>query len=144
MEEKPIVAADDWRAIVAVLDRYPHVVDSGRWADLARCFAPEAVCDLRDVGLPRTEGLDALVECFASAEHPVAHHCLNPVVESVEGGRVTVRSKFLVTLADRSAFGGDYLDVFSQVPGLGWRIVDRTVTARQEGSSRPLSLRPPG
>lgn len=136
--------AEDWAAVVAVLDRYPHVVDSEVWGDLARCFAPDAVCDLRDVGLPRTEGLDELVDCFATAIHPVAHHCLNPVVESLEDGRVTVRSKFLVILSDRSAFGGDYLDVFAQVPGLGWRIVDRTVIARQRRSTRPLSLRPPG
>ena len=137
------LASEDWATIRGVLDRYPHVVDSGVWQDLARCFAPDAVCDLRDVGLPRTAGLAALVDCFATATHPVAHHCLNPVVESVEDGRVTVRSKFLVTLADRSAFGGDYVDVFADVPGLGWRIVDRTVVARQEGSSRRLTLRPP-
>jgi hypothetical protein len=131
-----------WRRIREVLDRYPHVVDSAVWADLGRCFAPDAMCDMREVGLGRTDGLDALVDAFAAMTHPVAHHLLNPVVEDVAGGRVTVRSKFLVVLADRSTFGGDYLDVFVEVPDIGWRIVERRVTPRQAGSRRPLHLQP--
>lgn len=129
----------EWLAILRILDRYPHVVDAGEWADLALVFAPDAVCDLRAVGLPRTESLRGLMDCFAETRHPLAHHCLNPVVEDIDDSTVTVRSKFLVTLADRSAFGGDYVDVLARRPE-GWRIVDRTVVARQEGATWPLTF----
>ena len=128
--------ADDQMAIQQVLYRYPYAVDERDWPAFARIFTPDVVCDMTAVGLGVTRSLETLVELFGEIEHPVAHHLVDPVIDPAPGG-ATVRSKWLVVLADRTTLSGRYDDELVRTDE-GWRVRSRLITQRQEGSRRPV------
>lgn len=128
--------SDDVVAIQQVLYRYPHAVDERDWPAFAGIFTADAACDMTAVGLGETSGLAALVELFDEIRHPVAHHLVDPVIEGAADG-ATVRSKWLVVLADRTTLSGCYEDEMVRTD-VGWRVRRRRVTQRQDGSHRPV------
>lgn len=132
-----LAAAADMVAIQQVLARYPHAVDDRDWDALAGVFTDDAVCEMSDVGLPTTRGRKALVALFDRIDHPVAHHLVDPVVDLDGPDHATVRSKWLVTLVDRTTFGGTYTDEFLRTAG-GWRICHRRITPGDASSRRPV------
>lgn len=141
-EDRPDPVADalDVVAITQVLNRYPHAVDQRDWVAFGSIFMADARCDMEAVGLGTTHGLDELVACFDAASHPVAHHLVDPVVV-VDGDTAVVTSKWLVVLADRTTLSGEYHDRLVRCP-VGWRIQDRAITPRQQGSRHPVGSVP--
>lgn len=140
MNQPPATVADraaDLVAVQQVLHRYPHAVDDRDWDAFTGIFTADTTCDLRAVGLPVTEGLAALVACFAAIEHPVAHHLVDPVIDVTGPDAVHVRSKWIVVLADRTTLSGTYVDDLVRTAD-GWRVRHRVVTTREEGSRRPV------
>ena len=126
--------AIDLIEIHQLLGQYGHVVDAAEWHRFDELFTADAVLDYTGVRVPDVlHGRDAIVEFFAGANHPSAHHVTNIVV-SEEDGEVRVHSKFLAPYTrpshdPRRWYGGDYHDVVVRTPD-GWRFARRACTAR--------------
>lgn len=131
------VPVADRLEVCELLYRYADAVDDTAWQVLAdEVFTADAVYDLEDVGLGVVHGASRIVTVFARIRHPVAHHVLAPIVASTgDRDRLTVRSRWLVVLADRTALAGRYRDTVVRTPA-GWRIAARRLTTLQKGSSR--------
>ena len=101
--------------------------------DLRAQVAANATGVRRVQALVGRHGRDAIVEFFAGANHPSAHHVTNIVV-SEEDGEVRVHSKFLAPYTrpshdPRRWYGGDYHDVVVATPD-GWRFAHKQCTPR--------------
>jgi hypothetical protein len=123
-----------------VISRYNHAGDRGRLDELARCFAPDGVLDLKDV--PPLEGRDAIeahlrgvVSRLADATtRPVLrHHVSSTRIELVGGDAATAASYFLVFTEVGLDHWGRYGDRFVRVGG-EWLIAHRRV--RVDGATR--------
>jgi len=107
-----------------LLGQYGHLVDAKQWERLGEVFSADGVFDVSVYGMGRCTGLEAVIQFFASAQHPPAHHMVN-VYAWDDAGVTRARSKWLIPDGPGMA-GGDYLDVLVRTPR-GWRIAERIV-----------------
>lgn len=125
----------DVAAIHQLLARYGHLVDARDWEGLRSIFAEDGVFDATVYGMPAARGAPAIIEFFAAARHPAAHHCTNIEIWPEEDG-AAVRSKWLVGYPDGSTGGGDYEDRVAR-RGTEWVFANRTVIRRWPETSAP-------
>jgi 3-phenylpropionate/cinnamic acid dioxygenase small subunit len=133
------LSTDDTVALQQLLARYAHLVDDGDFERLSEIFAVDVVFDATDFGRPCVTGLDAVIQSYVDARHPVAHHVTNPLVVADRDGTVRMRSKVIALLEGGRCGSGTYDDVCVKAAD-GWRIARRTITLRQE---RDLPRPPP-
>jgi len=118
--------------IVALVHHYGHLTDAREWDRYGEVFTVDVVVDASDLRMPPMVGLRALIEVFEGANHPVAHHMTNVVVDWDEDeDSATVRTKWLGVRDDGTVGTGDYLDTVVR-GNSGWRISGRTVTMRRQ------------
>jgi SnoaL-like domain len=110
------------------LSQYGHLVDARDWQGLGGLFSADAVFDATVYGMPAARGAQDIVEFFAAATHPAAHHSSNMVI-SEDGPVVRVRSKWVVGNLDGTLAGGDYDDQVVR-EGTAWHFSERVVTRR--------------
>ncbi len=122
------LSADDVVAIQQLLSQDGHLVDARDWKGLGGLFSTDAVFDATVYGMPAARGAPAIVDFFAAATHPAAHHSTNMVI-SEAGSTVRVRSKWVVGNLDGTMAGGDYDDQVVR-QGSTWLFSERVVTRR--------------
>ncbi len=125
------LAPDDILAIHQLLGQFGHLMDGADWDGLSEVFTEDAVYDVSSVGLPALEGLPAMRGFFATAQHPLAHHITNIVVQRSPDGTVRVTSKIIGVLAAGHVSTGLYEDVVVETAD-GWRIRHRVATRRRD------------
>lgn len=132
MPTNPDLSIEDGFSITNLLNLYAHLVDACDWEGLHRVFTEDASYDMGAVKLDKYDGLEAIREALASMEHPEAHFALTPYLASPgPDGFISVRSKFLVRLKDRTVADGVYSDSVVSTP-VGWRIRSRSIVAKEE------------
>jgi hypothetical protein len=116
-----------------VISRYNHAGDRGQLEELARCFAPDGVLDLKDV--PPLEGrraieahLGGVVTRLADATtRPVLRHHVSSIhIELTRSETATAASYFLVFTEVGLDHWGRYGDRFARM-GVEWLITHRKV-----------------
>lgn len=119
------------------LARYTHAGDSGQIAELAACFLPEGVLEVK--GSPIARGRAAIVAMLSpqpSADRSVPagpphrfvrHHLSSVRLTSVTTDRVEAAAYFLVVTADGPDHWGRYRDVLEPHED-AWLIAHRRVT----------------
>ncbi|MDT7550069.1 MAG: hypothetical protein QOE84_2463 [Actinomycetota bacterium] len=126
------------------LARYTHAGDSGRIDELARCFVPDGVLEVK--GLPPARGRDAILALLSPSAgadgdgavlaHRFVRHNLSSIrIVAVEPDRVETAAYFLVATADGPDHWGRYRDVLVPFHG-DWLFAHRRVTvdAKAPGS----------
>jgi ketosteroid isomerase-like protein len=118
----------DIEAIKRLKARYCHLVDAGRWDELAECFTEDAVCDYGFFG--RYEGRDQIVNKFfrelvSSASSFNAHMVHNPIID-VKGDTATgawyLTAQTTIQPANQAVWVmGIYHDEFRRVAGQ-WKL----------------------
>jgi hypothetical protein len=87
--EERVQALEDERELRDLLSRYSFNADLGRTAEYAELFTDDGVIDLRDMGLPRYEGRQAILNDFISGPAKrragVAFHHAAPTVFYIDG-----------------------------------------------------------
>ena len=125
--------------LIELLHRYGHLTDAREWERYDEIFTPDAEVDSSDLRMPPMVGLRALIAVYETANHPVAHHMTNVVVDwGVDEDAAVVRTKWLGIRDDGTVATGDYVDRAVRGPA-GWRISHRTVTMRRQHSLPPTS-----
>ncbi|HSG78846.1 MAG TPA: nuclear transport factor 2 family protein [Acidimicrobiia bacterium] len=114
---------EDTLALYQLQARYGHVMDDRDWEGLNAVFTDDAVVDFQPFGLPRMEGLEAIVRDFKWIRHPYGHHVTNILVD-VDGDTARMRSKILAVLDDGTSITGQYLDEARRTSD-GWRLTYR-------------------
>ena len=122
---------EDTLALHQLAALYAHVVDSGEYERLREIFTDDVELDASQFNEPRRVGIDPVIESYASARHPVAHHTTNVVVTTDADGTVRMRSKVISLLADGLCGSGTYDDICVKTPD-GWRIRRRVIGLRRE------------
>ncbi|NAZ75484.1 nuclear transport factor 2 family protein [Kineococcus sp. T13] len=119
---------DDRWAITETLSRVGHVFDDGRLDEIDTVFTADVVYDMSAVGMPVIDGIGAARELAQQlGDHgPIAHYVSNVVVTGQDGDQVTVDSKGLMLMADRTLNGVVHHDVLRR-ESTGWRIARRLV-----------------
>lgn len=126
------------------LARYNHSGDRGRLAELAACFAPEGVLELKDDD--RSTGpkeIEARLSRVVSASQNrtrrplIRHHVSSTQIQLEDDQEARVRSYFLVFTETGLDHWGRYEDLFCRV-GESWLIAHRRV--KIDGTARPSSL----
>lgn len=127
---------DDRWAITETLSRVGHVFDDGRLDEIDTVFTSDVVYDMSAVGMPVVNGIEAARELARQlgAHGPVAHHVSNVIIVSQDGDQVTVDSKGLMLMADRTLNGVVHHDVLRREPA-GWRIARRLIIP--QGTTAP-------
>ena len=139
MVTEPGLSAEDTIALHQLVARYAHIVDDAEFERLAEIFTIDVELDTSAFGNPPLTGIEPLIQSYADARHPVAHHVTNVVVTSDADGTVRVRSKVLSLLGGGLSGSGTYDDVAVRTPD-GWRISKRVIGLRRE---RDLAKPPP-
>ena len=137
----PELSADDVIALHQLVYQYAHIVDDGDFELLREIFTDNVEFDTTAFGNPPLRGIDAVIESYVSARHPVAHHVTGPVVRTDLEGTVRVRSKVLSLLGGGLCGSGTYDDVAVRTPD-GWRIASRVIGLRRESDLRRPPPRP--
>lgn len=133
---------DDWRAILNELHdieaikrlkaTYCHLVDAGRWDDLAELFTEDARCDYGFFG--RYEGRDQIVNKFfrelvSSAASFNAHMVHNPIIDvhgDTASGAWYLTAHTTIQPANQAVWVmGLYHDEFRRVAGV-WKLASLT------------------
>ena len=103
-----------------------HAVDHPDQSFFPRVFTEDAVFDGRPTGGPLCEGLEAIMDFFALGKppHPASHHMTNCWVYE-EGGRVLVKSKWMVPDPEQDRMWGGENNDWVVKTDKGWRIKER-------------------
>ena len=120
----------DVLAIGQVQARYGYLMDDLDWDAIGEVFTEDCVFDASAFGLEPAIGYAGVRAMHEGADHPLAHHATNVLVQEIDGDVAVVRSKALGTYAKGRAFSGEYRDTMARTPG-GWRIRRRTIVLRQ-------------
>jgi len=109
-----------------------HLFDGGELDRLDEVFTPDAVYDLTDAGVGAFEGVEAIRQAALrlGAGNPIAHHLTNVVITGEDDDEVTVRSKGLVLMADKTLESVTQHDIVRRHNG-GWRIGRRVIKAQR-------------
>jgi ketosteroid isomerase-like protein len=125
--------ADDYVALLEVMQLYAHAVDTEDWVQLRACFTEDVVfTDYKDV---KIEGRDALVEHLQPilTPFPITHHLFGlPLLkirdDHAEGVGYAIGTHVLPDTpgGDVCSFGLRYDDEFERTQD-GWKISRRHV-----------------
>jgi hypothetical protein len=132
-DRSPGTALEDRLAVESLLDRYPFLVDQGRYGELSGLFAPDGVMEgpVGDPGVGRP-GIEAFFRSAASrvVEGPLPkvmrHHVTSRAIE-LEADSGSARSYFLAMTEVGPDHWGRYRDVFVRVDG-EWLIGRRSLS----------------
>jgi 3-phenylpropionate/cinnamic acid dioxygenase small subunit len=126
------MSLEDRMAVTELISLHGHVIDAGEFDRLDALFTPDVIYDVSDLGGEPLLGIAAIRDASLrlGAGNPVAHHVTNVVLETVDGDRVTARSKGFGVRADGTTGSVVYQDLVVRTPH-GWRISHRTVLARR-------------
>lgn len=132
------------------LARYNHAGDRSLLEELAGCFLPDGVLEVKDMGMARgrTE-IIGFLSAGRGAGRPagalVRHHLSSVRIESVTPDRAQAASYFVVMTAHGPDHWGRYRDVLRPQEGR-WLIEHRRVTvdAAAPGSYLAISGSPAG
>jgi hypothetical protein len=131
------VSVEPWQLAVReqvrdTMARYTHAGDSGRIEELAECFLPDGVLEVK--GLPAARGRAAIVELLSpepGAGRPahgfVRHHLSSIRVTAVTPERAEAAAYFVVLTANGPDHWGRYRDVLRPHEG-AWLFEHRRVT----------------
>ena len=134
-------AVEGTATLIGPDDPAPGVDDERLRVLLREIFTDNVEFDTTAFGNPPLRGIDAVIESYVSARHPVAHHVTGPVVRTDHEGTVRVRSKVLSLLGGGLCGSGTYDDVAVRTPD-GWRIASRVIGLRRESDLRRPPPRP--
>jgi ketosteroid isomerase-like protein len=123
---------DDRVEIAEVLALHAHIFDANQLDRLDELFTPDAVYDMRPVGMGTFEGTDdirvAAARMAASGHAPLAHYVTNIVItSSSDDDAATVQSKGLMMMSDGTFQGVMHADTVRRHNG-NWRISRRIIT----------------
>ena len=136
MEAWEVAAREAIRDTIA---RYAHAADTGRFDDLAACFAIDGVLEIAGEGGARLEGRGAIVDYLggvgsdlaaATAVTYVRHHVSSTLIEVRGHDEATARSYFLVVTEQGPDHWGRYRDTLAERDGR-WLFTHRL--ARTDG-----------
>ncbi len=127
-----MLAADDERELVRLVNLYGHLIDQRRWDDLGLIFTADLAFDASDFGAPVRTSLAQLRSDWAALGHghPIAHHATNIVITPAAEGSADIHSKGLCLRADGSTFSAVCQDKAVRTAE-GWRICRRTASLRR-------------
>lgn len=144
MELWELVARESIRDLVA---RYNANGDAGRFAEMVKVFAPDAVMELvsADGRVRRFEGTEAITNIFTETKaawdaagrgpaHHVRHFVATHQIDVDDPSHARGRSYFLVLMAHGVDHWGRYVDRYETRDGQ-WRIVERR--ALSDGRAPP-------
>lgn len=145
MELWELVARESIRDLVA---RYNANGDAGRFAEMVKVFAPDAVMELvsADGRVRRFEGIEAIADVFTGTKaawdaaagrgpaHHVRHFVATHQIDVDDPSHARGRSYFVVLMAHGVDHWGRYVDRYETRDGQ-WRIVERR--ALSDGRTPP-------
>ncbi len=138
--ETRLMLLEDRVAIEDALLAYYTAVDSlGDLDGLVDCFTLDAICDLRDLGLQKLEGHDAIRDFFRGVFEDMthhAHHVTNFRIARIDGDEAEGRGYVIGRAIGRSGlkvFVHCHYDVRFARTKAGWKI-----SFFDEGSLMPL------
>lgn len=110
--------------------RYGDAIDDRAWDRLGSIFTNDAVFDLTDLGAPRLEGLDRIIQFMdAEAAHPKTHMMTNIYVDDSPDG-VKMYFRIVALLGEGRSGTASYYDDVVHTPD-GWRVQHRVTTLRR-------------
>lgn len=121
-------------AILKVLGRYAHLIDTQRWSELHEIFTDDAVFTVESTNATMV-GWRGIGERFSTIKHPLGHHYTNPVIDLAPDGKTAKSLIKLLVVRDNGLAGtGTYDDDFV-LTDKGWRIAKRIARVRQAAAS---------
>ncbi len=118
--------------ITDLINLHGHHADAGDLDAMCGLFTADIVYDVHDLGFGELVGAAAIREATLAVgqANPVGHHVTNIVISPLDDRSARVRSKGLGINADGRTGSVTYDDTVTHGPE-GWRIAQRTVTARR-------------
>ncbi len=115
-----------------LISRYGHIVDERAWHRVAELFTGDARYDMTDFDMGTATGPDAIVAMWTGplADHPLAHHATNVVIDVDPDGTVHVTSKGIGVGAGGRVGSVTYRDIVTRTDE-GWRITERVGILRR-------------
>jgi hypothetical protein len=133
MENAAELSTTQRLAIHELISLYGHLIDQRQFSQLDKIFTDDAVFDLSAYDGSRYNGLPAIqTMMLESAEHPLAHHATNVVVQ-LEADIVSVISKGIGVGTGGRVGSVTYRDRLALTPK-GWRIQERCCELRHTGT----------
>ncbi len=130
--EHRVMDVADRLEIHELISRYGHLIDDRSWDRIGDVFTSDAHYDMTDFDMGTAVGHEAIVEMWTGpqADHPLAHHASNVVVDVEPDGTVRVTSKGIGVGARGRVGSVTYHDVVTKTDD-GWRIARRTGILRR-------------
>jgi SnoaL-like domain len=134
-----VLEAMDYVQLRRLVDLYGFLIDERKFSRMGEVFTEDVVYDVSDFGGGVLHGIDEVVAAGINAEanHPLAHHAINMLVDQHDDGTVDLVTKGIgvgpkgrvgsVTYYDHAVRGAD-----------GWRLAKRKAVLR-----RPETIPPP-
>jgi hypothetical protein len=134
-----MLTIDDRTEITETLALHAHIFDTHQLDRLDELFTPDAIYDMRPVGIGVYEGIDVIRAAGAqmanSGRAPLAHYVTNIVLTtSTNNDTVTAQSKGLMIMGSGAIQGVTHEDTLRRHHG-SWRISRRTVTPARAGTA---------
>lgn len=142
-----MIDADDYSAIVQLIQRYAHAVDRRDWQTVRSCLAPEAVADYGAGPIVGSAVIVAEIERVESRFLATQHFLAAPLVTS-EGSVARASSYAIATHVYGSPEATTYFRVGSRYDdvlgrdGDGWRFSQRTTEILWSEGSSPVTANP--
>ncbi|HDR9872824.1 TPA: nuclear transport factor 2 family protein [Burkholderia cenocepacia] len=109
-----------------LLSLWGHILDAKEWDRLDHVLTPDATYDGSAFKFDRATGIDAIRTVLSAANHALAHHSTNVVVEEAEGDELRVISKGLGVMPGGVVGSVTYKDKL-RLTDAGWRISERVL-----------------
>jgi ketosteroid isomerase-like protein len=142
-----MISADDYSAIVQLIQRYAHAVDRRDWNAVHSCLEPDAVADYGAGPIVGSAAIVAEIERVESRFLATHHFLAAPLVTS-EGTVVRASSYAIATHVSGSGGASTYFRVGSRYDdvlgrgGEGWRISRRSAEIFWSEGSSPVTAYP--
>jgi hypothetical protein len=108
--------------IQQLVDLYGHIVDERQFWRVGEVFTEDAEYDVRKRSAGLHRGVAEIRRLWEeTAQHPLAHHATNIVIEEESEGSASVRSKGICVHEDGSVHSTTYRQRAERT-GAGWRI----------------------
>ena len=142
-----MIGAEDYSAIVQLIQRYAHAVDRRDWQTVQACLALEAVADYGAGPIVGSAAIVAEIERVESRFVATQHFLAAPLVTS-EGTVARASSYAIATHVSGSPGASTYFRVGSRYDdvlgrdGDGWRISRRTAEILWSEGNSPVTAYP--
>ena len=142
-----MIGAEDYSAIVQMIQRYAHAVDRRDWDTVQSCLEPDAVADYGAGAIAGSAAIVAEIERVESRFLATHHFLAAPLVTS-QGSVVRASSSAIATHISGSAGATTYFRVGSRYDdvlrrdGDGWRISRRTSEIFWSEGTSPITAYP--